>query len=177
MLNSPVIAEKYLVELTHLESRIAAMRSAIVGMERRSEQLCDELDFFTAPRMIPVAIPTHKVRGVLYKSEFIPCRYLIDIHFIVMQRLFMDYPDMRDEMARAVRFAGMYRRYVSRERSKLYDSRSLDRYARPLVEGWYIDTNITTPERIERILTLALRAVGLRWDEHVIAQWYAKAGD
>lgn len=177
MLSNPVVAEKCLLELYQLESRIAAIRGVLVGMERRSEHLYQQLDTFTAPFRVTTKEFIHSQRGVFYRGKFVACRYLIEIHLTVMKNLFVDYPEMRDAMSRAVSSAGLYRKYIAKDRSKLYDSRRLEKFSRPLVDGWYIDTNITTPERIERILTLALKSVGLVWGEDVIVQWNARVGD
>ena len=174
MLSNPNIAEKCLIELDQLESRTAAIRGTLIGMEKRIDHLYQELDAFTAPLSIKTMGFNNLQRGVFYKGEFVTCRYLIDIHLTVMKKLFIDYPDMRDDMARAVSSAGLYRKYIAKDSSKLYDFRRLERFARPLVNGWFIDTNITSPERIERILTLALQAVGLEWGKDVIVQWNAR---
>jgi hypothetical protein len=78
-------------------------------------------------------------------------------------------------MAQAMGCYGTTRAYVAQSHAELFPGQSLawaQRYSRPLVPGWYADTNLNR-ERMRRILPAAVSAAGLKWGEDVKTYWRA----
>lgn len=118
---------------------------------------------------------THQVSKVGYKlnGEFTPCTCCLDIWRRLLKRLWNDYPDKRDVMAVAAKQFGHNRKYISSDRKSLFlgkDDRWIRKHSRELVDGWYMDINVT-PERIHKILPAVVSSVGLKWGEDAVVIW------
>jgi hypothetical protein len=76
-------------------------------------------------------------------------------------------------MAAAVASAGYNRSYIAKERDSLFEFKSLRwilKFSEEFSPGWFMDTNVT-PERIKRILPLAVRAAGLDLNNDFAIFW------
>lgn len=122
----------------------------------------------------PLAIPkkTSPI-GFEYKSDFKPCTSCLDIYRNVLLQLWKDFPEKREAIAASVKRVGYNRSYISNEREKLFhkkEPRWIRKYSRLMLDGWYIDVNVT-PERIRKILPVAVCAAGLKWESDVCVIW------
>lgn len=99
----------------------------------------------------------------------------IDIHAVLLRRLWTDFPERCEAMAAAMGVHGTTRAYVARTREELFPGHApawATRYSRTLVDGRYLDTNLGR-ERMRRILPAAVQAAGLAWGQDVKAHWRA----
>ena len=163
-------------ELEQVEAAIEISQHWLNTLQGRREALMSELEMLTRPTVAPVK-PTMKTigPGLEYSGEMTHRWYYIDIHVELLRRLWTEYPERRDAMAKAVGLHGTTRAYVARSLDELFPGQALhwaQRYSRQLVEGWYVDTNLNR-ERMRRILPAAVRAAGLRWGEEVKVYWRA----
>lgn len=123
----------------------------------------------------PQARPKEIIKiGFEYKSEFIPCMSYLDIHRKLLKLLMNDFPEKRKDIATFVHGKlGYNRSYISNDREKLFynkDPHWVRKYSRHLIDGWYIDINVN-PERIRKILPIAVWAAGLKWGSDVCVIW------
>lgn len=123
--------------------------------------------------------PRAKIRyerktGYRYKNEFYPCGSYLEMHRKLLRHLFIDFPEKRDAMVSSLWRIGYNRSYIAETREELFhksmNPRSVRKYSRPLVDGWYIDVNVT-PERINKILPRVVQAAGLIWEADVSIIW------
>lgn len=110
--------------LDELEEVDSAIQSAIQWMEtlqRRRESLFAELDKLTrpAPFMTP-AVQQRIGPGFSYKGEMSRKWTYIDIHIGLLRKLWVDFPDRREAMARAMARHGWSRRYVASSVDQLF---------------------------------------------------------
>lgn len=112
--------------------------------------------------------------GYFYKNEFYPCAYYLEMYRKLLKRLFMDFPEKRENMACSVRWRRCTRRFIADQREILFhnskDLRWVRKHSKTLVDGWYIDNNVM-PDRINKILPQVVRAAGLVWETDVLVIW------
>ncbi len=162
-------------ELEQIESAIFASQDWIATLQRRREALTNELDRLTRPQQLSASTPPIKTigPGLEYRGAMTRHRNYIDIHIDLLRRLWTEFPDQREAMARAMGLQGTTRAYVAKTRAELFPGQPASfacRFSRTLVEGWYLDTNLNR-ERMHRILPAAVRAAGLKWGQDVKAYW------
>lgn len=163
-------------ELEQIESAIQASRQWLTTLKDRRDALTEELERITRPQPV-IARPAMKTigPGFEYRGTMFGHWNFIDIHIGLLRRLWTDFPDRREEMAKAMSKYGTTRSYIAKTPAELFPGQSTNwaqKYSRHLLEGWYVDTNLNR-ERMRRILPAAVRAVGLKWGEDVKAYWRA----
>lgn len=163
-------------ELEQIESAIQASRQWIATLECRRETLTAELDRITRPQPVIPGAPKKTIGpGLEYRGSVFTHWHYIDIHTDLLRRLWTDFPDHREAMAKAMGCYGTTRTYVATTLAELFPARSTawaQRHSRVLVEGWYVDVNLN-PERMRRILPAAVKAAGLKWGKDVKIYWRA----
>lgn len=162
-------------ELEQIEAAIDTARSWLATLQGRKDALTAELDRITKPVQGHDAKSKVIGPGVEYRGTMYGQWNYIDIHITLLRKLWTDFPEQRESMARAVGLCGNTRAYVAKTRQGLFPGQSqtfAERHSRALVDGWYLDTNLNR-ERMRRILPAAVRAAGLRWDEDVRVYWHA----
>jgi hypothetical protein len=161
-----------LQELEQIERAIAAAQDCVATLQLRRELLTGELDRITRP-----APPAPKIigPGFRYRGETVRAWSAIDIHADLLRRLWTDFPERREAMARALGARGYSRAYVARSAAQLFPGRPAawtSKFRRPLVEDWLIDTNLNRP-RIATLLRVAVATACLTWGEDVQIYWRA----
>lgn len=161
-------------ELEQIESAIQASQTWLATLQRRRDSLTSELDRITRPEAVQ-AMPRRKAIGPGLEYRGVMTRHWtdIDIHVDLLRRLWVEFPERREAMARAMGAHGATRAYVAKTQAELFPSQPLSfaqRYSRALVDGWYVDTNLNS-ERMRRILPAAVAAAGLIWGQDVKAYW------
>jgi len=163
-------------ELEQIESAIQASQRWLATLQGRRETLTAELDRITRPQAAPVQLATKTIGpGLEYFGKMTRHWNYIDIHIDLLRRLWTEYPDRRDAMAKAMGAHGTTRTYAARTREELFPGQATSwaqRNSRTLVDGWYVDTNLNC-ERMRRILPAAVEAAGLKWGKEVKAYWRA----
>lgn len=163
-------------ELEQIESAIQASQTWLATLQQRRDALTSELERITRPQP---ALPKPATRtigpGLEYRGAVTTHWNYIDIHIDLLRRLWTEFPEQREAMARAVGMYGTTRAYVAKSRAELFPGQSsafVQRYSRTLVDGWFVDTNLNK-ERMRRILPAAVAAAGLKWGQEVKAYWRA----
>ena len=161
-------------ELDQIESVIQATLNLIATLENRRETLTAELESITRPE-IAIAKTNMKQTGpgLEYRGKMYTHWNYIDIHIDLLRRLWTDFPERREEMAKAMGYYGTTRAYVAKTVADLFPGQPIiwaKRFSRPLVDDWYVDTNLNR-ERMKRVLPAAVRTVGLKWGEDVKTYW------
>ncbi|MFL9951118.1 hypothetical protein PQR68_34530 [Paraburkholderia agricolaris] len=163
-------------ELEQLESAILASLQWIATLEGRRDALTAELDRITRPQpVIPKALMKTIGPGLEYRGTIFVHWNYIDIHIDLLRRLWTEFPDRREAMANAMGCYGTTRAYAAKTLADLFPGQSTawaQRYSRPLVDDWYVDTNLNR-ERMCRILPAAVKAAGLKWGKDVKTYWRA----
>lgn len=162
-------------ELEQIEAVIQASLRLVATLEDRKTTLSAELERITQPQVAPVPPPTIKTirRGFEYRGVAREHWYHIDMHIDLLHRLWTEFPDRRDAMARAIGCHGRTRKYVATSLADLFADQSPEfarQHGRPLIDGWYVDTNLNV-ERMRRILPAAVNAAGLKWGKDVKVYW------
>ena len=162
-------------ELEQIDSAIQASQQWLATLKARRDALTEELERITRPPQPVVAKPTMKTIGPGFEYQGTMFRHwsFIDIHIGLLRRLWIDFPDHREAMAKAMSHYGTTRSYVAKTPAELFPGQSTNwaqKYSRQLVEGWYVDTNLNR-ERMRRILPAAARVAGLKWGEDIKAYW------
>lgn len=162
-------------ELESIESIIVKSRQWLDALENRRAMLTSELDRITSPTPRVAVASTVKPAGMglLYKGEWFADRKYIDIHVGLLRKLWVDFPDRRCEMARAMGRFGTSRSYVATSISALFPCARASwarRFSRKLVDEWYVDTNLN-PERMQKILPAAVEVSGLKIGVDVSINW------
>jgi hypothetical protein len=162
-------------ELESIESIIVKSRQWLETLEHRRSMLTSELDRITSPAP-KLDVPTHAKplgMGLMYKGEWIADRKYIDIHVGLLRKLWVDFPDRRCDMARAMGRFGTSRSYVATSIADLFPHARPSwarRFSRRLVDEWYVDTNLN-PERMQKILPAAIEVSGLKFGVDVAINW------
>jgi hypothetical protein len=176
----PCIDSSRQFPLDELEEVDSAIQSAALWMDtlqRRRETLFAELDKLTRPALSMTPVTQQRIGpGFSYRGEMSRKWTYIDIHIGLLRKLWTDFPDRREAMARAVARHGLSRRYVSSSVGQLFrwmSESDAKKYSRELIDGWFIDTNINL-ERMRRILPAAVAAAGLTWGLDVRVYWRAE---
>lgn len=167
-----------LQELDQVELAITAAQDYLATLQIRRERLTCELERITRPSSPPAA---RRViwPGFTYRGEKVRASTAIDIYEGLLRRLWVDYPEQREAIVRAMRARGYTRGYVGRSTADLFPGKQsawAARFCRPLVDGWLIDTNLNR-SRIATLLRVAVAAAGLRWGDTVHVQWRATRSD
>jgi hypothetical protein len=162
-------------ELENIESIIAKTRPWLDELERRKSILTSKLDLITRPT--PQKTETNEAKhtgtGFLYKGEWIPTRKYIDIHVDLLRKLWIEYPELRCDMAKAMGRFGTTRNYVATSLDTLFPyakTRWARKYSRRLIDEWLVDTNLN-PERMQKILPAAIEVSGLKLNVDVTINW------
>lgn len=162
-------------ELEQIESAIQASQTWLATLQQRRDALTSELERITRPQpALPKPAKTIGP-GLEYRGAMTTHWNYIDIHIDLLRRLWTEFPEQREAMARAVGMYGTTRAYVAKTRAELFPGQSpafAQRYSRTLVDGWFVDTNLNK-ERMRRILPAAVAAAGLKWGHDVKAYWRA----
>lgn len=161
-------------ELEQIESVIRASQEWLETLKGRREALTVELERITRPQPVIAKKPTKIIGpGLEYQGEMSIHWNYIDIHIDLLRRLWIDFPDRREDMAKAMGRYGTTRAYVAKTLTELFPGQSTvwaQRYSRTLVDGWYVDTNLNR-ERMRRILPAAVEVAGLKWGKDVKTYW------
>ena len=163
--------------LEQIESAIHASENWLATLQGRREALTAELERITRPQPMPPARPLMRTIGPGLEYRGVMTRHwnYIDIHIDLLRRLWTEFPERREEMARAMGMYGTTRADVAKTQAELFPGQSTSfaqRFSRTLVEGWYVDTNLNK-ERMRRILPAAVATAGLKWGSDVKALWRA----
>lgn len=161
-----------LQELDQLERTIAAAEDCLATLRMRRERLTCELERITRPAPLT---PRIVGPGFTYRGEMVRAYSAIDIYAQLLRRLWIDFPERRESMARAMRARGYTRGYVARTGAELFPGKPpawATKFCRPLVDDWLIDTNLNRP-RIAMLLRVAVGEAGLKWMEAVQVYWRA----
>jgi hypothetical protein len=163
-------------ELEQIEAALQASQQWVTTLQGRRDKLTAELEKITRPQVAPSKLAMKSIGpGLDYLGRITHHWNYIDIYIDLLHRLWTEYPEHREAMARAMRSCGNTRVYVSRTRESLFPGHQLPwarRHSRQLVDGWYIDTNLNR-ERMRRIMPAAVHAAGLTWGQDVRAYWRA----
>jgi hypothetical protein len=162
-------------ELEQIESAIQASQTWLAALHQRRDALTSELERITRPQPARTKPARTIGPGLEYRGAMTTHWNYIDIHIDLLRRLWTEFPEQREAMARAVGKYGTTRAYVAKTRAELFPGQSpafAQRYSRSLVDGWYVDTNLNK-ERMRRILPAAVAAAGLKWGTDVRAFWRA----
>ena len=162
-------------ELEQIESAIQASQQWIATLQGRREALTAELERITRP--LPTVVAKAPIKtigpGLEYRGAMSAHWDYIDIHLDLLRCLWTEFPERREAMAQAVGCFGRTRAYVAKTPGELFPDWPISkahRYSRPLVPGWYVDTNLNR-ERMRRILPAAVAAAGLKWGQDVKTYW------
>lgn len=161
-------------ELEQIDSAIQASQEWLSTLMGRRDALTAELERITRPQVTSNATVMTIGPGLEYKGEMSAHWNYIDIHIDLLRRLWADFPERREAMAKAMAHCGTTRSYVAKSFTDLFPGRSATwarRYSRTLVEGWFVDTNLNC-ERMCKILPYAVKAAGLEWGKDVKPYWH-----
>lgn len=165
-----------LSELEQIEAAIGSAQNWLTTLQSRRDALIAELDRITRPSVLAAFTESKTIGpGIKYRGSVYRHWNYIDIHIALLTMLWTDFPDQREAMATSIARCGNSRTYISKTRDALFPGQSrsfAERHSRPLVDGWYIDTNLNR-ERMCRILPAAVRGAGLSWGEDVRVYWRA----
>jgi hypothetical protein len=168
--------EEVLVELDQIDRAICASESLLEALKLKRTTISDHLNSITMSRPGVATPHGQHVRGVTYRGEFVRCRYVLELYVVVLDRLWKEFPEYRDAMAAAMASGGYNRKYVAKTREGLFDGHKLvswvRKYSAALVEGWFVDTNISSRDLIARLLQRATKVVGLKWGRDVQVTWF-----
>ena len=162
-------------ELEQIEFAIQASKQLLSTLEGRQKKLTEELELITRPRTLAIKSllktvgPGFEYRGVLFRHWS-----YITIYTNLLRRLWAEFPEHRDAMAKAMGRLGRTRVYVAKSFTELFPDRPIEwvlRHSSHLVDGWYMDTNLTNRTQMSRILSAAVAAAGLKWGKDVKAYW------
>lgn len=162
-------------ELEQIESAIEASLKWFATLEGRRAVLSKELERITRPQSVIAKAPPKMVGpGVEYRGEMSVHWHYINIHIDLLRRLWTEFPEHREAMAKAMGHYGTSRAYVATTLAELFPDRSTawgQRHSRELVSGWYVDTNLNL-KRMRRILPAAVATAGLEWNKDVKVYWH-----
>jgi len=164
-------------ELERVESAMQASQLFIETLRRRHDALTEELERITRPNEQPAtsAKPLTVGPGFVFRGAITRCYSFIDIHAGLLGRLWTDFPERREVMANAMSSRGRSRTYVALTRAGLFQDKAqawVERFSRPLMAGWFIDTNLSRRD-IQKLLAVAVEAAGLEWGKEVQVYWRA----
>ncbi|WON72894.1 hypothetical protein [Nitrosospira sp. Is2] len=169
-----------MLELELIESIIKACSQWLTRpqwlaiLECRLEALLAELEIITRPQSFP-ARPVMKTisRGFEYRGIVYARWNKISIHIDLLRYLWTDFPDRREAMARAMGRDSRIRPYVARTLAELFPGQTpafASRHGRPLVDDWYVDTNLN-PRQMPAILSAAVATAGFELGKEVKLYW------
>ena len=141
-------------------------------LQQRHNLLTIELDRLTRP-----APPVPKIvgPGFRYRGEMVRAWSAIDIYAGLLRRLWTDFPERRETMARAMGAYGYSRTYAARSLAQLFPGKPVAwaaKFTRPLVDDWVMDSNLNR-RSIAKLSRAAVAGAGLNWGEDVIVYWRA----
>jgi hypothetical protein len=157
-----------------LEREVSSTRERLKVLEPRYAAMTEQLDRVTSPvsRVQPEPL-TIRRRGFEFRGQFVAQWSCIGIHWALMRRLWTEFPQHRDVMAKAACRNGRSRSYVARTPENLFRDRSAEwsrQHSCLLVDGWFIDTNMN-PKQMRTILRSVVPAAGLEWGKDVKVAW------
>jgi hypothetical protein len=157
-----------------LEADLNAVRNLLKTLEPRHAAMTADLERITRPRQqVAGRILRTPQRGFEYRGSFAAHPSCIAIHVNLLRCLWTEFPYRRDEMAAALSSSGRSRSYVARNREGLFHGQPSVwalRHSRPLLDGWYVDTNMN-PLQMQKILKVVVAVAGLKWGEDVRVFW------
>jgi hypothetical protein len=157
-----------------LERELNSMRERLTVLEPRYAAMTEELDRITEPgSRLQSEFPKIRGQGFEFRGQFFAERTCIGIYFALMQRLWTEFSEHRNAMAKAAGRNGRSRSYIAQTPEELFRDQPSEwsrRHSQLLVNGWFIDTNMN-PKQMQTILKLVLAAVGLVWGKHVKVVW------
>jgi hypothetical protein len=159
-----------------LEREVCSTRERLKILEPQYAAMTEQLDRITSPvhriRPEPLKISS---RGFEFRGQFVAQWSCIGIHRALMRRLWTEFPQHRDAMAKAAGRTGRSRSYVARTPVDLFPDRSPEwsrQHSCRLMDGWFIDTNMN-PKQMRTILRSVVAAAGLEWGKDVKVVWRA----
>lgn len=162
-------------ELEQIESAIQASLKWFATLEGRCAALSEELERITRPQPVIAKTSTKMIGpGLEYRGAMSMHWHYIDIYIDLLRRLWTEFPEHREAMAKAMGHFGTSRAYVATTIAELFPGQSTawgQRHSRELVSGWYVDTNLNL-KRMRRILPAAVAAAGLKWNKDVKVYWH-----
>ena len=162
-------------ELEQIESAIQISLKWFAALEDRRVALNEELERITRPQPVITKAPPKMIGpGLEYRGAMFTHWNYIDIHIDLLRRLWTEFPERREAMAKAMGHYGTTRAYVATTVTELFPGQSIawgQRHSRELVSGWYVDTNLNL-KRMRRILPAAVTAAGLKWNKDVKTHWH-----
>lgn len=166
--------EQLLHELDQTTKTIRASEACLVRLKAREASIANILETLTKPISIPTVPPSPETRRAFsYRGGFFECPTYVGLWRRVLRILWTDFPERRETMAAAVASAGYNRSYIAKDRDSLFEfkpRRWTMKFSEEFSPGWFMDTNVT-PERIKRILPLAVGAAGLDLNNDFAIFW------
>lgn len=170
-----------MIELSALETAIAAIQHYLAVAKRRSAELTAELapaptraGAESAHSRVPnKSLEAHRCRrGYDYRGETVRCHEKKGIWTGLMQQLLDDFPDKHADIVQALRSKGRNRSYLSSDRTTLFEKKDaawVTSHSTKLHNGWYLDTNLEG-ERMLTLLRTVVRVLDLTWGKDVIVR-------
>lgn len=117
----------------------------------------------------PAATVTEKsqeARGYTLDGQFYPQKFAIDVLTEVIDKLAERDPSFLEKLAEDLKHAKGKRQYVASTSEELHPTRPdfASKYARKLRFGWWIDTNLSNPQK-ESLIQRACKVSDLRYGE------------
>ncbi len=163
-----------------LERALSSTRERLKVLEPRYAAMTERLERITSPVSWVQREPLHiRRRGFEFRGQFVGQWSCIGIHRALMRRLWAEFPQYRDVMAKAACRNGRSRSYVARTPEDLFRDRSAEwsrQHSCLLVDGWFLDTNMN-PKQMRTILRSVVAAAGLEWGKDVKVVWTAPDDD
>lgn len=135
--------QSLLNEFEQIEVAIADCGRVLKTLLARHAYILPVLDLATQP-MTPRAPLTQ--RGFEFRGRVVHTKSFIDLYIFLLREIFAAYPHSREEIALAVARLGHSRRYISKNRMELFSSKDaswVSQHSAKLVDGWYVDTNLS----------------------------------
>ena len=152
--------QSLLNEFEQIETAIADCGRVLQTLQARHAYILPVLDLATQP-MAPRAPLTQ--RGFEFRDRVVHTRRFIDLYVFFLREIFEAYPHSREEFALAVARLGHSRRYIAKNRMELFSSKDaswVDQHSIKLVDGWYVDTNLSQ-KSMAGLIREVIRVAGL----------------
>lgn len=161
-------------EADQISAAIATAEAYMATLTTKRAEIFCTLENLTRPVCASPAQERAFIRrGFVYLGDIFRSPTYLAIYLSVLKRLWMSFPEKRDAMAKEVSRSAYSRRYLARDRNALFSGMSGEwtlQHSTLLCEGWYADTNVNK-QQIRKILSRAVSAAGLKWDEDVRVHW------
>lgn len=174
-MNSAANPEMLLNELSEINRAIDELSQVFKTLGKKRDAIYEMLDNLTKPARRSPQIDGEKVyyRGYVYRGTYTRAWDLKEVYCQLINLILTEHPDKMEVVALALSRYGTKRNYLAREPANLFSGKPSDwvkKYSKKLPSGWYVDTNINR-ERMQTLLPVAVRAVGLTWGKDVGVFW------